>query len=171
MSRDIIIHYDEVDRKIVVSTVEHSLTEPLLANALPLETMIDTFKAKNPDEAERALGAGIFALLDLSSYPKIGIRDYNESMAEPDIDISVKWEVEVTEELKKRAALGDAVAQYELAMELITQGLRLKSKKKMDEAGALLQSAFTSGNIEAAEYLADFWPALKDRSDRSFKSE
>jgi hypothetical protein len=171
MSRDIIIHYDEEDRKIVVSTVEHSLTIPLLAKALPLETMIDTFKAKNPDEAERALGAGIFALLDLSSYQKIGIRDYSESMAEKNMDITDEWEAEVTEELEKRSAAGDAVAQYELAMELITQGLRLKSKKKMDEADELLRNSVASGNVGAAEYLADLWPALKDRSDRSFKSE
>jgi len=160
MSRDILIHYDEAGGKIVVSTVEHSLTAPLLAKALPLETSIDTFKAKSPDEAERSFGAGIFALLDLSSHTKVGIRDYSMSTAE--------WDGEITDELKTKSAAGDATAQFELAMEMITEGLRLKSRKGMDEADALLRRAVAGGNADAAEYLANLWPALKARSDRDF---
>lgn len=160
MSRDIVIHYDEAGGKIVVSTVEHSLTTPLLAKALPLETSIDTFKAKSPDEAERVLGAGIFALLDLASHTKIGIRDYSVSTAE--------WGGEITDELKTKSAAGDTTAQLELAMEMITEGLRLKSKKRMDEADILLRRAVAGGNTEAAEYLDNLWPALKARSDRNF---
>lgn len=161
MNRDVIIHYDEVAGKIVCSTVEHALTAPLLAKALPLETPIDALKAKSPDEAERTLGAGIFALLDLSSHTKIGIRDYSATTAE--------WEAEHTAELEHKSAAGDAAAQYELAMEIITQGLRSKSKKKMNEADALLRRAVAGGHIEAADYLANLWPALKERSDRGFK--
>lgn len=161
MSRDIIIHYDEAAGKIVCSTVEHDLTAPLLAKALPLETPVEVLKAKSPDEAERTLGAGIFALLDLSSDTKIGIRDYSTSTAE--------WEAEHTDDLEQRSAAGDTAAQFELAMELIAQGLRSKSRKKMDEADALLRRAVAAGHVEAAEYLADLWPALKERSDHSFK--
>lgn len=161
MSRDIIIHYDEAAGKIVCSTVEHDLTAPLLAKALPLETPIEDLKAKSPDEAERTLGAGIFALLDLSSRTKIGIRDYSASTAE--------WEAEHTIDLEQRSVAGEAAAQYELAMEIIAQGLRTKSRKKMNEADALLRRAVAGGNVEAAEYLADLWPALKERSDNSFK--
>lgn len=161
MARDIVIHYDEAAGKIVVSTVEHGLTAPLLAKALPLETSIEALKAKSPDEAEKDLGAGIFALLDLSSHSKIGIRDYSATTAE--------WEAEHTEELEQKSAAGDATAQFNLAMEIITQGLRTKSKKKMDEADALLRRAVAEGNVEAAEYLTDLWPALKERSDRGFK--
>lgn len=161
MSRDIVVHYDEAGGKIVVSTIEHSLTAPLLLKALPLESLIDTFKAKSPDEAERVLGASIFALLDLSSHTKIGIRDYSETSAE--------WEDEIADELKSKAAAGDVTAQFELAMEAITEGLRMKSRKRMDEADALLKRAVAGGNAEAVEYFANLWPALKERSDRNFE--
>lgn len=161
MSRDVIIHYDESGGKIVVSTVDHVLTAPLLAKALPLETSIETLKAKAPEDAERDLGAGIFALLDLSCHAKIGIRDYSAKTAE--------WEAEHTEELEQKSADGDATAQFNLAMEMIAQGLRTKSKKKMEEADVLLRRAVAGGNTEAAEYLADLWPSLKKRSDRGFE--
>lgn len=39
----------------------------------------------------------------------------------------------------------------------------------MNEADALLRRAVAGGHTEAAEYLADLWPALKERSDHSFK--
>lgn len=161
MSRDIIIHYDEDNGKIVCSTVEHNLTAPLLAKALPLETSIDALKAKGADEAERTLGAGIFALLDLSSHTKIGIRDYSAATA--------KWDADYTDELKQKLATGNVEAQYEFAMQLIDEGLNAKSIKKMNEADVLLRQSAASGHVEAAEYLANLWPVLKDRSDRSFK--
>lgn len=157
MTRDIIIHYDEAAGKIVCSTVEHKLTAPLLDKALPLETSIEFFKAKTPDEAERLLGAGLFALLDLSANPKIGVRDYSAQAAH--------WANSYDDELRQQAASGDGAAQYERAMALITEGMRAKSKKKMKEAGDLLQRAADSGYPEAVEYLADLWPALKSRSD------
>ena len=91
MGRDIIVHYDAASGKIVCSTVDEALTAPLLAKALPLETSVEAFKARGPDEAERTLGAGIFALLDLSCDPKIGIRDYKADTA--------KWEAENTKDL------------------------------------------------------------------------
>lgn len=161
MSRDIIIHYAEQDGKIIVSTVEHTLTAPLLAKALPLETLIATLRKKNPDDAERAFGAAIFALIDLSSDEKLGIRDYSA--------ITSEWEAERADGFEEKAAKGDAVAQFELAMTMIDQGLRTKSKLTMNDADTLLRRAAAGGNTEAAEYLVDLWPALKDRSDRGFK--
>jgi len=157
MTRDIIIHYDETAGKIVCSTVEHQLTAPLLDSALPLETSIGFFKAKAPDEAERLLGAVMFALLDLSANPKIGIRDYSAQ--------AVDWATSYDDELSQRAASGDGAAQYEQAMALITEGMQAKSKKKMNEAGDLLQRAADSGYPEAVEYLANLWPPLKSRSE------
>ena len=161
MSRDIIVHYDAAEGKIVCCTVDATLTAALRAKALPLETPIDTFKAKGPDEAERSLGAGIFALLDVSCDPKIGIRDYKAE--------TVKWEAENTQELEQKSAAGDSQALFDLAMEKVTKGLRAKSKNFMNEADDLLRKAVAAGNSEAAQYLADLWPALKERSDRSFK--
>ena len=157
MTRDIIIHYDEAAGKIVCSTVAHELAAPLLEKALPLETSIEFFKGKTPEEAERSFGAGLFALLDLSADPKIGIRDYGAQAA--------VWATERDNELAQRAAKGDGEAQYERAMALVTEGMRAKSKKKMQEADALLQLAASSGHAEAMEYLADLWPALKLRAN------
>src|SRR2546425_13192175 len=76
LSRDIIIHFNEDSGKLVCSTVDHTLTAPLLAQALPLEGPIANFEAKGADEAERALGAGLVALLDTDAQRKIGLRDY-----------------------------------------------------------------------------------------------
>lgn len=161
MSRDIIVHYDEAAGMIVCSTVDQALTASLRAKAFPLETSVDAFKARGPDEAERTLGAGIFALLDLSCDPKIGIRDYKADTA--------KWDAENTKELEQKSATGDGAAQFDLAMEKITQGLLKKSKKLMNEADSLLQSAVAAGHAEAAEYSVNLWPSLKERSDKSFK--
>lgn len=161
MSRDIIIHYDAAEGKIVCCTVDAALTAGLRAEAFPLETSIDMFKAKSPDEAERSLGAGIFALLDVSNDPKIGIRDYAVETAH--------WEAENTQDLEQKSAAGDSQALFDLAMEKVTKGLRTKSKKLMNEADDLLRKSVAAGHAEAAQYLADLWPALKDRSDRSFK--
>lgn len=155
MSRDIIIHYDETAGKIVCSTVDHTLTAPLLEDALPLETDVSHFKSQNPDEAERLLGAGVFALLDISAQKKIGLRDYKNGYA--------KIETEITVDLQQRSAMGNAEAQYELALQLVAEGLRWKSKRKMQEAEDLLKKAAGAGYVEAVDYLTDLWPALKAR--------
>lgn len=157
MSRDIIIHYDEAAGKIVCSTVDHALTRPLLANALPLETSIEHFKLQGAEEAERSLGAGIFALLDISAKQKIGLRDYKVNAA--------KIEAENAADLAQRARKGDTAAQYELAMQLIAEGLRGKSKKNMAPADELLRKAAAGGNAEANEYLTELWPSLRARFD------
>ena len=46
MSRDIIVHYDAAEGKIVCCTVDATLTAALRAKALPLETPIDTFQSQ-----------------------------------------------------------------------------------------------------------------------------
>lgn len=71
--------------------------------------------------------------------------------------------------LKRKSAKGDAIAMYELAMQSVAQALRTKSKAKMAKADRLLHEAAGAGNADAAEYLANLWPALKARSDQSFK--
>ena len=157
MARDIIIHYDETAGKIVCSTVESSHTAPLLAGALPLETPVASFKSKLADEAERMLGAALFALLDLSANPKIGIRDYKAA--------TTHWEEEHSKDLQQRVALNEPEALFELAMSSVTEGLRTKSKKTMEDADALLHRASDAGSAEAAEYLINLWPVLKKRFD------
>lgn len=165
MSRDIIIHYDAIGGKIVCCTVDSTLTAPLRAEAFPLQTPIDMFRSKDADEAEKSLGAGIFALLDIANEPKIRIRDYSAD-AEA---VVAQWETENTNDLERKAAAGDSQALFDLAVEKVAKGLRTKSKVLMNEADDLLRKAVASGHTEAIEFLASQWPALRARSDTSFK--
>lgn len=165
MSRDIIIHYDAAEGKIVCCTVDAASTAALRSGALPLETPIDLLKAKDADEAERSLGAGILALLDISNDPKIGIRDYEADKEAA----TTQWEAENTRDLEQRSAAGDSQALFDLAVEKAAKGLRTKSKKLMNEADDLLRKSVAAGHAEATKYLSDLWPALKSRSDTGFK--
>lgn len=54
---------------------------------------------------------------------------------------------------------------FDLALETVAKGLRTKSKKKMEEADALLRRAADAGNAEAIDYLENLWPALKKRAE------
>jgi hypothetical protein len=164
MSRDIVIHYDAAERKIVCCTVDATLTAELRAAAFPLETPLEIFTTKTADEAERSLGAAIFALLDAGNEPKIGIRDYKaESYAQTE-----EWEAQQAQDLELRAATGDSEALFDLAVAKVAHGLRTKSKKLMDEADQLLRKSATAGHEDAIRYLSELWPALKARSDASF---
>lgn len=161
MGRDIIFRYDEANAKIICKTVEHDLLDALFAKALPLETSIDSLKAKGADEAERIMGSLVLALLDSYSDAKMGIRDYAAK--------AVEWEAQYTEELERKSASGDPAAQYELATHRISEGLTAKSIEKMNEAESLLRQAVASGHAEAADYWANHWPALKELAVRKFK--
>jgi hypothetical protein len=161
LSRDIIIHFNEDSGKLVCSTVDHTLTAPLLAQALPLEVPIANFQAKGADEAERALGAGLFALLDTYAKVKIGLRDYKS--------IANVWASEQDRDLTAKSDGGDSAAKYELALQKAAEGMKEKSRSSMEEADRLLRDAARLGNLEAAEYLEKRWPTLKARSDSSFK--
>ena len=165
MSRDIIIHYDATEAKIVCCTVDATLTASLRAEAFPLETPLQMFTTRGADEAERSLGAGIFALLDSVNEPKIGIRNY-KAISEAD---TAQWEAEEVQELEHRAAAGDSQALFDLAVQKVANGLRTKSKNLMNEADELLQKSVAAGHTEAARYWSELWPALKARSDKRFK--
>jgi hypothetical protein len=159
MNRDIIICYDSAAGKIVCSTVGHDLTAPLVQQALPLERDVEKFRGMSPDDAEKMLGAVIFALLDLSCSPKIGIRDYAALTSE--------FFALATTAGKKKEALPGA-EEFEQAMEKVTIGLRHKSKSEMNAAEGLLTQAASLGHLEAQQYLSDLWPPLKKRSDASY---
>jgi len=161
MTRDIIVRFDEETGKLVCSTVDKKLTGLLLQQALPLEISVVDLRAKGPDEAERALGAGIFALIDLHTKQKIGLRDYKT--------LADNWALRLGQELEQKADKGDSVAKYELALQLVAEGLSAKSRSKMELAHQLLVDAVALGNLEAKDYLDNLWPTLKARADRTFK--
>ena len=158
MARDIIVHYDEDTGKLVCSTVDRALTAPLLAGALPLEISVEELERKGADEAEKVFGAGIFALIDIHATKKIGLRDYRT--------ISNNWAILHGQNLTDQ---DHGTAKYELALQMVAEGLRGKSRAKMEQADRLLRDAVSIGNSQAKEYLQNLWPSLKERSDRTFK--
>ena len=160
MARDIIVHYDEEAQMLVCGTVDAALTAPLLRSALPHPTSVESLKTSEPDEAERRFGAGILALLDVSSVRKLGIRDYQA--------LARTFEKSYQHELDRRLQTGDAAAQFEAALQVIGEALSARSKIRMDDAETLLRSAAAKGHDEAQSYLKDLWPPLKRRADKTF---
>lgn len=158
--KDIVVHYDEDAQTLTCFSVDALLLAEFRAKALPLETNTSVYQALSPEEAERMFGASIFALVDLHSVKKIGIRDY-KSLADEQFARMMSGDAE--------AASDEAQAKYELALEKIAGGLRSKSWGAMDGAEALLQESAALGCQEAIEYLTTLWPALESRAKRGFR--
>jgi hypothetical protein len=114
------------------------------------------------ESAEHRIGVALMSFLSATySSEAFGLDRYRE--AEKDMEKAR------SQALRRKSAKGDASAMYELAMQTVAHGLRAKSKAKMETADQLLREAAAAGSTEAAEYLADLWPALRDRSKQSFK--
>ncbi len=81
--RDLVIHYDEENQKIVFYSTGIENTEAIRAKefggACP---DVEFFKALPPVSAEQKIGGLLFALLDLHSNQKINIRDYETEAEE-----------------------------------------------------------------------------------------
>jgi hypothetical protein len=118
------------------------------------------------NQFEHQIGVALLAFLSATySSDAFHLGQYRDAAK----NLTGKWEAERSQDLKSKSAKGDAAAKYELAMQRIAQGLRTKSRAAMNEADVLIKEAASSGDRQASEYLANLWPALKDRSDRSFK--
>jgi hypothetical protein len=117
-------------------------------------------------ELEHQIGVTLLSFLS-ATYSSAGFRlKQYRNVAE---SLTDQWEAERTQGLKKKSAKGDATAKYELGMQRVAHGLRTKSRAAMSEAETLFEEAAKLGNNEASEYLTNLWPALKERSDRTFK--
>jgi hypothetical protein len=113
------------------------------------------------EPVEHALGMALMSFLSATySSEAFGLGRYREAAQD--------MEKGRSQALRGKSAKGDSIAMFELAMQTIAHGLRAKSKVKMQKADQLLREAAAAGNKEAVEYLANLWPALKDRSDQSF---
>jgi hypothetical protein len=114
------------------------------------------------ESVEQGLGIALMSFLSATySSEAFGLGRYRKAAKD--------MEKGRSQTLQGKSAKGDSVAMFELAMQTIAHGLRAKSKAKMQKADQLLREAAAAGSAEAAEYIANLWPALKDRSDQSFK--
>lgn len=161
--RDVLIHFDE-DRGVIAcySTSESSVSR-IRDAGFPLEVPVSTYVDAGPDEAERMMGAGIFALLELHGNSTIGLRDYEGETRAPQAgDMS---------ELEVSAAGGDPESQYFLSMELFHRGVREKAGADIASAEVWLLKSAHSGFSDAVEYLQNHWERDKASALRGIGSD
>lgn len=157
-TRDLLIHYDESGQEIVFSEVDAISGNKRFAFKVPLAL----YQERGADEAERTMGETVFTFFDRWADVKMGLRNYVEEAKE-----ALTKGVEDTEKLAKE---GDAEAQYQLAIECFTDGVRGRSATKLEEAESWLRKAAAGGCKTAIDYLEKFWErdkasALRGMSD------
>ena len=148
-TKDFLIHYDESGQEIVFSEVDAISGNKRFAFKVPLAL----YQKKGADEAERIMGETVFTFFDRWADVKMGLRNYvketKEALASGVVD---------TERLAKE---GDAEAQYQLAIECFTDGVRSRSAAKLEEAESWLRKAAAGGYKTAIDYLEKHWAREK----------
>lgn len=157
-NKDLLIHYDESAQEIVFCEVDAISGNKRFAFKVPLAL----YKEKNADEAERIMGETVFTFFDRWADVKMGLRNYVEEAKE-----ALARGVAVTEKLAKE---GNAEAQYQLAIECFTDGVRGRSATQLEEAESWLKKSAAGGYKTAIDYLEKFWErekasALRGMSD------
>ena len=156
--RDIVIHYDEDSQKIIFFSTNTSNTQTIRAKEFDgVCPEVEFFKTLPPDVAEQKLGGMLFALLDLHSRKKVGIRDYAAEAEEA----NQLWVHELEEEAKNN----DPEAQYHLFMHLHSAAMKTYSLPDLTRAESLLFASAAQGYAEAQASL-DSWPDLKAAAER-----
>jgi hypothetical protein len=156
--RDLVIHYDEDSQKIIVYSTDISNTEAIRAKEFDgVCPEVEFFKTQPPDTAEQKLGGMVFALLDLHSKKKVGIRDY---AAEADAAHKL-WVQELEEEVKRNIP----EAQYHLFIHLHSEAMKNHSLPDLTRAESLLLASAAQGYPEAILSL-ESWPDIKAAAER-----
>jgi hypothetical protein len=156
--RDLVIHYDEENQKIIFYSTDVVNTEVIRAKEFDgVCPEVEHFKNQDPDKAEQNIGGMVFALLDLHSNNKIGIRAY-EAEAEENIK---QW----VQELEEQVRNNDPEAQYNLFIQLHSQAMRNCSLNDLSRAESLLLASAAQGYAEAKSSLEN-WEVLKAAAER-----
>ena len=164
MTKNLLTFYlGEANHQIVAEEHEHGKRPERV-----LELSLEKLKQRDPAELRHAIGRLVISFLNSRSKNGLDLPRDLEDTQKLDTEYE-RWEAEQSKELERQSAAGDVTAKRELAMQTIAQGLRTKSKKLMNKADQLLREADSAGDAKSAEYLADFWPALKERSDKTFQ--
>jgi hypothetical protein len=156
--RDLVIHYDEDSQKIIFYSTDISNTENIRAKEFDgVCPEVEFFKSLPPEIAEQKLGGMVFALLDLHSETKVGIRNYAAEAEEA----QQLWIQELEEEVK----LNDPDAQYHLFMHLHSAAMKNYSLPDLARAESLLSASAAQGHAEA-KLSMESWPDLKAAAER-----
>lgn len=154
---DLIVRLDE-DQKLLQFLVLRRVSN---ADELQVFFELSTSEIESAKETtEHLLGVTLMSFLSATYKSEdFGLNRYREA---------ARGMPRTGQRLKKNPTISDP-ATYQLAMQQIASGLRKKSKIKMEIAEKILREAANSGDQESVEYLRNLWPALKARSDESFK--
>ena len=156
--RDLVIHYDEESQKVIFYSTDISNTEIIRAKEFDgVSPEVEFFKSETPEMAEQKLGSMVFALLDLYSQKKIGIRDY---AAEADEALMLR-----VEELEEEVKHNDPELQYELFHLLHSLSMKNYSLSDLARAEDFLLASAAQGYAEAKESFEN-WPELKAVAER-----
>ncbi|WP_139798703.1 hypothetical protein [Andreprevotia lacus] len=161
--RDLIIHFDEENETIVCYSTEERNIEKIRAREFPLEVPLSMYVEAGADDAERMMGAGIFALLELHGGLKLGMRDYKGESREAKVADFAKIEF--------KAQHGDAECQFMLAMDLFSRGVRTRSASDIELAEVWLEKSAEGNFLEAIEYLHGDWAMDKDSALRGISGD
>ena len=144
--RDLLIHYDEENQKLIFISADVADTVAIRKKGFDgVCPDIEFYRGKEPDEAEKLLGEMVFALIDLNSKKKIGIRDYKK-LAD---DARSEYIIELEEEAKKN----NSEAQYSLFVEYRSSAVLNYSNADLERAEILLKAASEGGFPDAIEAL------------------
>jgi hypothetical protein len=156
--RDLLIHYDEAEQRLVVQAVASAQAQALRdASPAGIETDLDDLRELAPDAAEQHIGRLVLALVDLHGARKIGVRDYAAEAAQE--------QARYVAELEARVAADDAQARFELFIQLQLAALKTSSLALLERADALLAAAVAQGHEEAVA-MAESWPMIKSVAER-----
>ena len=156
--RDLLIHYDEAEQRLVVQAVSSARAQALREESPEgIEPDLDELRELAPDAAEQHVGRLVLALVDLHSERKIGVRDYAAEAAQE--------QARHVAELEARVATGDADAQFELFVQLQMAALKTAAPALLERADVLLAAAIAQGHSEAVA-MAEMWPVIKSVAER-----
>lgn len=143
-SKGLLIDYDEDAQEIRFYEVSDAGQHDLA-----IKVPLSLYQEKGPDGAERLMGETVFTFFDHWAKVKMGLRDYVQEAKG-----SLARRVVA---LKSQAATDEASAQYILAIECLTEGIRNRSAVHVEEAETWLKKSAAAGFDDAVEYLAKHW--------------
>jgi hypothetical protein len=151
--RDLVIHYDEENQKVIIYSTDAVNTEAIRAKEFDgVCPDVERFKSQEAGAAEQDIGGIVFALLDSHSNKKIGIRNY-KAVAEENFK---QW-IQVLEEQVKN---NDPDAQFNLFIQLHNQAIENCSINDLSRAESLLLASAAQGHAEAKSSL-ELWEVMK----------
>jgi hypothetical protein len=157
--RDLLLHYDEAEQKIIFYTV--SAQEMLEVRAKEFAgafTTIAELKKVEPQEAESKFGSMALSIIDHFSSIKTGIRDYTA--------ISKAAHEKYVSEIEVGASSGNHEDEYHLFIEYHSRAMQEYLIEHLEKAEALLKSSAVGGYEPAIELLASNWALMKSAALR-----